>query len=122
MKLLSETAAAIAVGIILQNRPHADPATYIGTGKVRELKGFVAEKKVDILIFDDELSPTQLRNIENVVKIKVLDRSGLILDIFATRAQTAAAITQVEDRKSTRLNSSHVAISYAVFCLKKKND
>jgi len=96
LKLLSETAGAIAVGKILQNRPHPDPATYIGTGKVRELKGIVAEKKVDILIFDDELSPTQLRNIENVVKIKVLDRSGLILDIFATRAQTAAAKTQVE--------------------------
>src|SRR5690625_7452832 len=82
LKLLSETAGAIAVGKILQNRPHRDPATYIGKGKVRELKGIVAEKKVDILIFDDELSPTQLRNIENVVKIKVLDRHSLLLDSF----------------------------------------
>lgn len=96
LKLLSETAGAVAVGKILQNRPHPDPATYIGTGKLHELKATVAEKNVDILIFDDELAPTQLRNIESVVKIKVLDRSGLILDIFASRAQTAAAKTQVE--------------------------
>ena len=96
LKLLSETAGAVAVGSILQNRPHPDPATYIGAGKLHELKATIAEKKVDILIFDDELAPTQLRNIENVVKIKVLDRSGLILDIFASRAQTAAAKTQVE--------------------------
>src|SRR6056297_3889894 len=94
--MLSETAGAKTVDKELQNRPHPDPTTYIGKGKLHQLKQQVAEKNADILIFDDELSATQIRNIEKSTKVKVLDRSGLILDIFASRAKTAAAKTQVE--------------------------
>jgi len=96
LMLLSDTAGANAVERILQNRPHPDPITYIGKGKLHQLKQLVVEKEADILIFDDELSSTQIRNVEKITKVKVLDRSGLILDIFASRAQTAAAKTQVE--------------------------
>jgi GTPase len=94
--LLSDTAGAATAEKILQNRPYPDPATYIGKGKLHELKQVVADKNADMLIFDDELTATQIRNIEKITKVKVLDRSGLILDIFASRAKTAAAKTQVE--------------------------
>ena len=96
LELLADTAGADTVEKILQNRPHPDPGTYIGTGKLSQLKQMVSEKNADVLIFDDELSATQIRNIEKTTKVKVLDRSGLILDIFASRAKTAAAKTQVE--------------------------
>ncbi|TVQ01928.1 MAG: GTPase HflX [Balneolaceae bacterium] len=96
LALLSDTAGAVTVEKILQNRPHPDPTTYIGKGKLHELKQVVADKNADILIFDDDLTATQIRNIEKITKVKVLDRSGLILDIFASRAKTAAAKTQVE--------------------------
>jgi GTP-binding protein HflX len=96
LELLTHTAGGITVDKILQNRMHPDPSSYVGSGKLRELKRIVGEKQIDSLIFDDDLSPTQIRNIENDTKAKVLDRSGLILDIFASRAQTAAAKTQVE--------------------------
>lgn len=96
LELLADTAGAETVDKILQNRPHPDPSTYIGTGKLHYLKQLVGEKEADILIFDDDLSATQIRNIEKSAKVKVLDRSGLILDIFASRAKTAAAKTQVE--------------------------
>lgn len=96
LELLADTAGADAVEKTLQNRPHPDPGTYIGTGKLNQLKQMVAEKNADVLIFDDDLSATQIRNIEKTTKVKVLDRSGLILDIFASRAKTAAAKTQVE--------------------------
>lgn len=96
LELLTHTAGGITVDKILQNRNHPDPSSYVGSGKLRELKRMVGEKQIDSLIFDDDLSPTQIRNIENNTKAKVLDRSGLILDIFASRAQTAAAKTQVE--------------------------
>lgn len=96
LDLLAETAGASTVEKILQNRPHPDPTTYVGKGKLNQLKQIVADKQADILIFDDDLSPTQIRNIEKTTGIKVLDRSGLILDIFASRAKTSAAKTQVE--------------------------
>jgi GTP-binding protein HflX len=96
LELLADTAGAETVEKVLQNRPHPDPTTFVGTGKLRELKSLVSEKNADVLIFDDDLSPTQIRNIEKTVDNKVLDRSGLILDIFASRAKTAAAKTQVE--------------------------
>lgn len=96
LELLTYTAGGYTVDKILQNRLHPDPSTYVGSGKLRELKRMCGEKNVDTLIFDDDLSPTQIRNIEKETKAKVLDRSGLILDIFASRAQTAAAKTQVE--------------------------
>ncbi len=96
LALLSDTAGASTAEKILQNRPHPDPTTYIGKGKLHELKQIVSEKNADILIFDDDLTATQIRNIEKITKVKVLDRSGLILDIFASRAKTASAKTQVE--------------------------
>lgn len=96
LELLADTAGADSVEKVLQNRPHPDPTTFVGTGKLRELKNLSTEKRADVLIFDDDLSPTQIRNIEKTVDNKVLDRSGLILDIFASRAKTAAAKTQVE--------------------------
>lgn len=96
LERLTETAGGITVDKHLQNRRRPDPGTYIGSGKLQELKRQTGDKNVDVIIFDDDLSPTQIRNIEKATKTKVLDRSGLILDIFASRAQTAAAKTQVE--------------------------
>jgi GTPase len=96
LMLLANTAGADTAKKILQNRPHPDPTTYIGKGKLNQLKQEVAENNADVLIFDDDLSATQIRNIEKTTKVKVLDRSGLILDIFASRAKTSAAKTQVE--------------------------
>lgn len=96
LELLADTAGATCSEKILQNRPHPDPSTYIGKGKLNQLKALVGETGSDLLIFDDDLTATQVRNIEKVANVKVLDRSGLILDIFASRAKTSAAKTQVE--------------------------
>jgi GTP-binding protein HflX len=96
LALLTETAGAIPVEKVLQNRTNPDPSSYVGTGKLRELKQKASSQEVGTIIFDDDLSPTQIRNVEKETKVKVLDRSGLILDIFASRAKTAAAKTQVE--------------------------
>lgn len=96
LELLTDTAGGITIEKILQNKTHPDSSTYIGKGKLHELKRIMEEKKIDTVIFDDDLSPTQLRNIEHGTDAKVLDRSSLILDIFASRAKTAAAKTQVE--------------------------
>lgn len=96
LQLLTDTAGGVSVERILQNRPHPDPTTYIGKGKLNQLKQVIGDKSADLLIFDDDLSATQMRNIEKTTSVKVLDRSGLILDIFASRAKTAAAKTQVE--------------------------
>ncbi|NBC27597.1 MAG: GTPase HflX [Bacteroidetes bacterium] len=96
LELLADTAGADTVEKILQNRPHPDPSTYVGKGKLNQLKALVGENGSDVLIFDDDLTATQVRNIEKTANVKVLDRSGLILDIFASRAKTSAAKTQVE--------------------------
>ena len=96
LSLLADTAGGITVEKILQNKTHPDSSTYIGKGKLNELKRIMGDKNIDTVIFDDDLSPTQLRNIEKVTDSKVLDRSSLILDIFASRAKTSAAKTQVE--------------------------
>lgn len=96
LELLTDTAGAVCIDKILQNRPHPDPSTYIGKGKLNQLSTLVDERGSDLLIFDDDLTATQVRNIEKITNVKVLDRSGLILDIFASRAKTSAAKTQVE--------------------------
>lgn len=97
LSFLAETAGAETVKIFTQNLDKPVHATFIGKGKLEEIKIYTEENEVDMVIFDDELSPTQLRNIEGVFKgIKVLDRTNLILDIFASRARTAHAKTQVE--------------------------
>ena len=96
LELLADTAGGVTVEKILQHKSRPDVSTYIGKGKLREVRQKMKENSADIVIFDDDLSPTQARNIEKVTESKVLDRSGLILDIFASRAQTSAAKTQVE--------------------------
>lgn len=96
LEQLSKTAGAKAIARFYQRLPYPDPRTYFGSGKLAEVAAFAKENEVSMIIFDDDLSPSQLRNIEKQFTCKVLDRSNLILDIFATRAQTAQAKTQVE--------------------------
>ncbi|MFW5653254.1 MAG: GTPase HflX, partial [Planctomycetota bacterium] len=93
---LAETAGAIVVGEMVQRRRKPDVATYLGTGKLEELKLMKEELQAKLVVFDNDLTPSQIRNIEKIVQCKILDRSELILDIFAGRATTAAAKLQVE--------------------------
>ncbi len=90
------TAGADTVYKMIQSKYTRDPAYYIGKGKAEELAEIVEERKIDIVIFDDDLSPVQVRNLEKLLNRKIVDRSGLILDIFAFRAKTKEAKTQVE--------------------------
>lgn len=96
LKQLADTAGAQVAARFLQKRPKPDPAFFIGKGKVQELALFVQQENVDLCIFDDELSPAQQRNIEQAMGIRVLDRTALILDIFAQRARTNEGKLQVE--------------------------
>jgi GTP-binding protein HflX len=96
LERLADTAGGVAVKKILQNRTHPDPDTYIGKGKIQEIKADSSMLGADTIIFDDDLTPAQIRNIQKGTDSKIIDRSGLILDIFASRAQTSAAKTQVE--------------------------
>ncbi len=96
LAFLVETAGGITTKVFIQKMQRPDRATFVGSGKLEEVKAYVEAEEIDIVVFDDELSPSQVRNIENELKVKVLDRSNLILDIFARRAQTAQAKTQVE--------------------------
>lgn len=93
---LAKTAGAMVVGKLIQNRSDIESATYMGEGKLLEIKNAVSELKADCVIFDDELSPVQLRNITDILEVKVLDRSMLILDIFAMRAKSGEGKLQVE--------------------------
>jgi GTPase len=93
---LVETAGAVVVGGLVQNRQAPDPATYLGSGKVDELKRYVEFHSADVVIFDNDLSPAQTRNLEKHIGAKVLDRTELILDIFATHAQTYESRLAVE--------------------------
>ena len=94
--LLADTAGAETVHKITQERDRMDSATFIGSGKAKEIGEIVEREKINLVIFDDDLSPVQVRNLEKDIKCKILDRSGLILDIFASRAKTKEAMTQVE--------------------------
>lgn len=96
LKSLAHTAGGEVVTILTQKREKVEPSTYIGKGKVEELKTIVAEKDVDTVIFNDELSPSQLRNLVNSLEVKVIDRTQLILDIFAKRAKSREGKLQVE--------------------------
>lgn len=96
LAMLTDTAGGNVVYKILQGREKPDYGTYVGKGKLEEIKELVKSDNLDILIFDDDLTPTQTRNIERETEVKVLDRSALILDIFASRAQSSTAKTQVE--------------------------
>ncbi len=96
LEFLAETAGATTVKRFVQKLPMANPRTFVGTGKLEEIKEYIKENGVELVIFDDELSPSQLRNIERELECKILDRNILILDIFASRARTSHAKTQVE--------------------------
>ncbi len=96
LAFLAETAGAEVVKMFTQKLPIAHSVTYVGKGKLQEIKEYVSEHEIGMVIFDDELSAKQIRNIESELKVKILDRTSLILDIFAMRAQTANAKTQVE--------------------------
>jgi GTP-binding protein HflX len=96
LRFLAETAGAKTERMFLQNLPKPNPKTYVGSGKIEEIRDYVRSKDITLVIFDDELSPSQLRNIEKTLECKILDRTILILDIFASRAMTYHAKTQVE--------------------------
>jgi len=96
LAFLAETAGAVPVKTFLQKLDFPNPKTFVGTGKLDEIRVYVEENEIGMAIFDDELSSKQVKNLESELKIKILDRTNLILDIFAKRAQTAHAKTQVE--------------------------
>jgi GTP-binding protein HflX len=96
LAFLAETAGAVAVKKFIQKLPHPDSRTFVGKGKLEEIRNYVEGRDIKILIFDDELSGSQIMNIEKAVNVKTIDRSDLILDIFARRAKTAQAKAQVE--------------------------
>ena len=96
LAFLADTAGAVTVKKFLQRCDGANPRTFVGKGKLEEIRQYVEENEIGLVIFDDDLSTKQVSNIENELKVKVLDRTNLILDIFAKRAQTANAKMQVE--------------------------
>ena len=96
LKFLAETAGANTIKIFTQKLPHPDSRTFVGKGKLEEIKKYIFSKKVELIIFDDELTGSQITNIEKELGVQTIDRSDLILDIFASRAKTAQAKVQVE--------------------------
>ena len=96
LAFLADTAGIVPDKMFTQKLEYPNPTTFVGSGKLNEIKYYLEEKEIGIAIFDDELSPKQLRNIEKELQVRILDRTSLILDIFAMRAQTAYAKTQVE--------------------------
>ncbi|MCF7811257.1 GTPase HflX, partial [bacterium] len=96
LEQLVDTAGGKIVSRIVQERVKPDPAMFIGKGKVNEVNNLVMSQNIDIVVFDDDLSPAQVRNLEKSLSCKVIDRSGLILDIFANRAKSSEARIQVE--------------------------
>jgi len=96
LAFLTQTAGASPEAFFTQNMPKPNPKYFVGSGKVEEIYEYVEEHKINVVIFDEELTPTQIRNLEKALNCKIMDRNGLILDIFAKRAQTAHARTQVE--------------------------
>ena len=91
LEFLTLTAGATSVKRFVQKLATPEPRTYVGAGKLEEIVAYVAEHSVDLAVFDDELSPSQIRNLEEKLKCKIIDRSALILDIFARNARTARA-------------------------------
>ena len=96
MDFLARTAGATTVARFTQKMDKPDSYTFLGSGKMEEIHAYIQEHDIDLALFDDELTPSQLKNIERLFEIKVMDRTNLILDIFAARAQTSYARTQVE--------------------------
>jgi GTP-binding protein HflX len=96
LAFLIDTAGGVPGKRFIQKLDYADPRTYVGSGKLKEIAAWLEEHPADMAVFDDELSPSQARNIEKVLQCRIIDRNSLILDIFARRAQTSHARTQVE--------------------------
>jgi len=96
LAFLADTAGAVVMKRFVQKIDTPNPRTYVGSGKIGEIAEYVSQERIDIAVFDDELSPSQLRNIEKALGCRILDRTNLILDIFASRARTSYARTQVE--------------------------
>lgn len=96
LRFLAETAGAETLKVFTQRMAHPHKRTFVGEGKLAEIKAYCIENEIDSIIFDDELSPSQMRNLEKELQLKIIDRTNLILDIFAQRATTAYAKTQVE--------------------------
>lgn len=96
LAFLADTAGADSIRRFTQKLDAPNPKTFLGSGKIQEIAAYIKAEEIDLAIFDDELSPSQIKNIERIFEIKVLDRTNLILDIFASRAQTSYARTQVE--------------------------
>ena len=96
LAFLAETAGVTPVRRFVQKLEHPDGRTFVGKGKLEEIRTYVAEEEISLVIFDDDLTPSQFRNLEDALNCRVMDRSNLILDIFAVRARTAHARTQVE--------------------------
>jgi len=96
LAFLIETAGGIPIKDFIQKLEFPDPRSYVGSGKLQEIRKWITENPVDMIVFDDELSASQIRNIEKVLDCRILDRNNLILDIFARRAKTSYARTQVE--------------------------
>ena len=96
LEFLAKTSGAQTKKRFVQKLEVPHPTTFVGSGKIKEIEQYVKEEEIDMVIFDDELTPSQLRNIERIFKCKILDRNNLILDIFARHARTAHAKTQVE--------------------------
>lgn len=96
LEFLVDTAGGITIKRFIQQLEYPNPQTYVGTGKVDELAQFIKAENIDLVVVDDELGPSQLRNLEKALECKILDRTNLILDIFAKRARTAHAKVQVE--------------------------
>ena len=108
LALLAETAGAAPVDSVLQRRDRPDPATYIGKGKAEELRDRANAEDVDVVIFDDELTPAQQRNLEKIFSCDVVDRVALILDIFAQHATTQEGRVQVELAQLRYLSLIHI--------------
>ncbi|MDD4529808.1 MAG: GTPase HflX, partial [Bacteroidales bacterium] len=96
LSFLIETSGGIAVKSFIQRLAYKDPRTFVGTGKLEEIKEYINAEDIEFVVFDDELTPSQMRNIEKELDRKIMDRTGLILNIFAQRARTSHARTQVE--------------------------
>ena len=96
LERLADTAGTVVVDRLVQRRGRISPATFLSKGKLEELRGLCSSRKADVALFDDDLSPAQVRNLEKILGVRVVDRSELILDIFARRARTREARLQVE--------------------------
>lgn len=118
LEFLALTAGAKTEKKILQKMLKQNSKTFIGKGKMSEVKEFIEQSSIDMVIFDDELSPTQIKNIEHILGCKIIDRTNLILDIFAFRASTAYSRTQVE---LAHINTYYLDLQiYGLIFLNKK--